>query len=133
MTKLRDCKDHRFTLWWKGDKLAAGLRNLISKHQLTDIITVDGIAPWTLLGFHDASNGVTKDAVKTLLMIEMLRRGALISGSHNLCYAHNADDMAQVLRAYDDTLASLSEAISAKDVERRLDGPVIRPVFTVRG
>ena len=88
---------------------------------------------WTLLGFSDAANGSSKEAVKTLLMIEMLRRGVLSAGSHNLCYAHDDADLAHVLEAYDHALARVAEAIAAGDIEARLGCPAIRPVFAVRG
>jgi hypothetical protein len=67
-----------------------------------------------------------------LLIIEMLRRGVLTAGSHNICYAHNADDMKHVLDAYDLALATVAEAVRGGDVEGRLGCPVIRPVFAVR-
>ena len=66
-------------------------------------------------------------------MIEMLRRGVLSAGSHNLCYAHNAADLAHVLEAYDHALARVAEAITEGDIESRLGCPAIQPVFAVRG
>jgi glutamate-1-semialdehyde 2,1-aminomutase/spore coat polysaccharide biosynthesis protein SpsF len=130
--KLRDRKviDQ---LWSRGAALADGLRRLIERHGLAGIITVNGVPSWTLLGFHDAANGCSKEAVKTLLMIEMLRRGVLSAGSHNISYAHDAADLAQVLEAYDHALAGVAQAIAESDVEVRLGCPAIRPVFAVRG
>jgi glutamate-1-semialdehyde 2,1-aminomutase len=130
--KLRD-RNVIGDLWNKGASLADGLRRLIVRHGLADVIAVEGVPSWTLLSFRDASNAGSKEAVKTLLMIEMLRRGVLSAASHNICYAHDADDMKQVLDAYDHALASVAEAIRAGDVEARLGCPVIRPVFAVRG
>jgi glutamate-1-semialdehyde 2,1-aminomutase/spore coat polysaccharide biosynthesis protein SpsF len=56
----------------------------------------------------------------------------LSAGSHNICYAHNADDMQHVLNAYDHALATVADAVRAGDVKARLGCPVIRPVFAVR-
>ena len=50
-----------------------------------------------------------------------------------MCYAHDDADIAQVLGAYDHALAAVAEAIAAGDIARRLGGPVIGPVFAVRG
>ena len=47
-------------------------------------------------GFSDAANSGA-EAVKTLLMIEMLSRGVLSAGSHNVCYAHDAADIKYAL------------------------------------
>jgi glutamate-1-semialdehyde 2,1-aminomutase len=117
----------------KGALLADGLRRLIGRHGLNDVIAVNGVPSWTLLSFCDAPNGTSKEAVKTLLMIEMLRRGVLSAGSHNISYAHNAADIKHVLDAYDHALAGIAKAIAEGDVEARLGCAVIRPVFAVRG
>jgi glutamate-1-semialdehyde aminotransferase len=119
--------------WARGKSLADGLRSLLVKHKLTDVIAVNGVPSWTLLGFSDGPNGSSKEAIKTLLMIGLLRRGVLSAGSHNICYAHDDADAAQVLAAYDDALQAVAEAIAAGDIDRRLGGPAIKPVFAVRG
>lgn len=120
-------------LWTKGAALADGVRRLIEAHGLRDVISIEGVPAWTLIGFHDTAAGDAKEAVKTLLLRELLRRGALTTGSHNVCLAHGADDLALVLRAYDGALAVVSEAVRSGGLEARLDCPVIRPVFSVRG
>ncbi len=120
-------------IWARGKGLADGVRALIAKHKLSDVIAVNGVPSWTLLGFSDAANGASKEAIKTLLMIELLRRGVLMAGSHNICYAHDESDAAQVLGAYDQALASVADAIAEDDIDKRLGGPAIRPVFAVRG
>ena len=57
----------------------------------------------------------------------------LTAGSHNICYAHDDADAAQVLAAYGHALAAVAEAIAAGDIDKRLGGPAIKPVFAVRG
>ncbi len=130
--KLRD-RNVIDDLWNKGTALAEGLRKRIVRHGLAEVIAVRGVPSWTLLAFRDAANASSKEAVKTLLMIEMLRRGVLSAGSHNICHAHGAADMAHVLDAYDHALGCVAEAIAAGDIEARLGGPAIKPVFAVRG
>jgi glutamate-1-semialdehyde 2,1-aminomutase len=119
-------------LWGKGTALATGLRERIGRHGLSGVISVNGVPSWTLLGFHDAPKA-RKEAVKTLLMIEMLRRGVLSTGSHNVSYAHTQADIAQVLGAYDEALAIIAAALGAGDLEARLGCAPIQPVFAVRG
>jgi glutamate-1-semialdehyde 2,1-aminomutase/spore coat polysaccharide biosynthesis protein SpsF len=120
-------------IWKRGQTLADGLRARITQHKLSNVIAVNGVPSWTLLGFRDAPNGSSKEAIKTLLMIELLQRGVLTAGSHNICYAHDAADTAQVLSAYDYALASVADAIASGDIDKRLGGPAIKPVFAVRG
>lgn len=117
----------------RGKTLADGLRARIAQHKLTGVIAVNGVPAWTLLGFSDAPNGSSKEAIKTLLMIELLRRGVLTAGSHNICHAHDDADETLVLGAYDHALAAVADAIATGDIDRRLGGPAIKPVFAVRG
>jgi glutamate-1-semialdehyde 2,1-aminomutase/spore coat polysaccharide biosynthesis protein SpsF len=119
-------------LWAKGAALANGVRRLIETHDLRDTISVAGVPAWALLGFNDTPAGDTKEAVKTLLLRELLRRGVLTTGSHNVCFAHQTDDIERVLCAYDDALAVVGEEVRKGNLEARLDCPVIRPVFAVR-
>jgi glutamate-1-semialdehyde 2,1-aminomutase len=130
--KMRD-RNVIDAIWTRGKSLADGLRTLLAKHKLADVIAVNGVPSWTLLGFSNHPGGASKEAVKTLLMIGLLRRGVLSAGSHNICYAHNDADAAQVLAAYDYALEAVAAAIAAGDIDRRLGGPAIKPVFAVRG
>ena len=62
-------------IWTRGKSLADGLRALIATHKLTNVIAVNGVPSWTLLGFSDGPNGSRQEAVKTLLMIELSAPG----------------------------------------------------------
>ena len=118
-------------LWQAGGSLAEGVRSLIETHGLREAISVNGLAPWSLLAFKDAG-GASKEAIKTRFMQEMLQNGVLMAASHNVTYAHGDDDIAQVLRAYDATLGVLAAELDAGALEAKLAGPPIRPVFSVR-
>ena len=71
---------HRRALEARHSRWPTACGALIARHKLTNVIAVNGVPSWTLLGFSDAPNGSSKEAVKTLLMIEMLRRGVLTRG-----------------------------------------------------
>jgi glutamate-1-semialdehyde 2,1-aminomutase len=77
----------------------------------------------------DGVSGVTALEMKTLVQQEMVARGVLWSGFHNLSYAHRDADIARVLGAYRETLPLLREAVRAGDVKRRLRGKVLEGVF----
>ncbi len=55
-----------------------------------------------------------------------------LGASHNICYAHDKERFATARDAYDGALAILSEGLSSGDLEKRLSGPVIEPIFRVR-
>ena len=118
-------------LWASGDEIAAGVRCAIERHGLQSAVTLTGLAPWTILRFHDVE-GASKEAVKTLFMREMLAQGILIAASNNVSFAHGVDDIRQVAAAYDGAFVRIAEGLASGALEAMLDGPPITPVFVVR-
>ncbi len=119
------------TLWSRGRQLQEVTTRLIARYGLEKQISLSGKAPWTLLGFQDHPLA-RKEAIKTLYVREMLANGVLTLGSHNICYAHNEQDIRQVLSVYKTTLSKIRAEIDGGELEQNLDGPVIEPVFKVR-
>ena len=118
-------------LWAVGAELMAQVRARIAAVNLGNVIGLVGAAPWAILTYKDHVSA-SKEAIKTLLLREMIAAGVLINASHNVCYAHSQTDIAHVLKAYDHALGVLHEALDRGDVEQRLGNQVIRPVFSVR-
>jgi len=118
-------------LWRTGGHLAEGARQLIGRHRLGAVVSLSGMAPWMILDFADHARA-RKEAIQTLFAVEMLRRGVLIAGSHNVSYAHGAADVARILAAYDGALARLAEELETGALEARLPCPVIDPIFRAR-
>ncbi len=119
------------TLWARGRALAEQATKRIAAHGLQDVISLSGMAPWTLLGFSDHPTA-RKEALRTFFLRAMFARGVLLTASHNICYAHNDADMTLTLAAYDGTLAELHDALEGGALEAELPCPVIEPVFKVR-
>jgi glutamate-1-semialdehyde aminotransferase len=118
-------------LWQSGKIIADAVKIMIAKHDLQGAVGLQGLAPWTLLAFFDTPLA-RKEAIKTLLIRELLARGVLIAGSHNVSYAFTDADIALVLRAYDEVLALVAEQLSGGKLEQNLGCPPIMPVFSVR-
>jgi glutamate-1-semialdehyde 2,1-aminomutase len=118
-------------LWRTGGELMAGARQRIAAAGLEGVIGLVGVAPWAILSFKDHA-AASRDAIKTLFLTEMIQAGVLINASHNVCFAHTPEDVAQVLAAYDRALPAVREALAKGDLERRLQDRIIRPVFAVR-
>lgn len=119
------------TLWRTGEHLAAGVQERIASRGLGHIVSLAGKAPWMILTVADQPDA-RKEAIKTLVVRELLARGVLLLGSHNVCYAHTGTDVAQVLAAYDGALSCLAEELATGRLESRLGSPAIEPVFKVR-
>jgi len=74
----------------------------------------------------EAGNGLE---VKALMQQEMIKRGVLWAGFHNMCYSHSDEDIAYTLSAYRDVMPIMKEAIESGNVKQYLKGDVLEAVF----
>ncbi|MBR9972873.1 aminotransferase class III-fold pyridoxal phosphate-dependent enzyme [Magnetospirillum sulfuroxidans] len=118
-------------LWNLGATLADGVAALTVRHGLAEVISLVGRAPWKIIAVKDHP-AARKEAIKTLFAREMLHSGVLFLASHNVCYAHDSDDVATVLGAWDRALAKVAAELATGQLEARLPYPVVMPVFQVR-
>jgi glutamate-1-semialdehyde 2,1-aminomutase len=119
------------TLARTGETLATGVRERIARYGLDGVLSIGGHPSWMLLRFSDQPS-VRKEAIRTLFIREMLRNGVLILGSHNVCYAHGANEVAHVLAAYDQSLGTIARALASGNLPQVLGIPPIEPIFRVR-
>ena len=56
--------------------------------------------------------------MKSLVQQELIKRGILWSGFHNMCYSHSATDLDHTLAAYGEVLAQLKGALEAGDLAK---------------
>ncbi|MDQ3194039.1 MAG: aminotransferase class III-fold pyridoxal phosphate-dependent enzyme [Bacteroidota bacterium] len=71
--------------------------------------------------------------MKSLVQQEMIRKGILWSGFHNMCYSHSNEDIEYTLRAYADVLPVLKRAFEEKKITAYLKGDPVEPVFRKTG
>jgi glutamate-1-semialdehyde aminotransferase len=67
--------------------------------------------------------------MKSLVQQELLARGVLWSGFHNLSFSHTDADVAHALAAYREALIVLKQAVDAGSVRGALLGAPVEPVF----
>src|SRR5207253_5632860 len=94
ITKLRE-KGVIELLWRQGARLRDGYNALAREAGLADRTRCIGYAPRTVLTFTDRV-GVDSLAMKSLFQQEMIKRGILIAGGFNLCYAHSRSEERRV-------------------------------------
>ena len=111
--------------------MLAGTQALIDRQGLGEVLTLSGHPAWSFLAIKDRPQA---DAftLKTLFMQEVLARGVLAYGTHNMSYAHGDAEVAALLAAYDATFAVMAEALSDGDVLARLRCEPLKPLFKVR-
>jgi len=67
--------------------------------------------------------------LKSLMQQELIKRGILWAGFHNLSYSHADKDIEHILRAYEDVLPIVKAAVEKRNVRSCLLGAPVEPVF----
>ncbi|CAM2933888.1 TPA: aminotransferase class III-fold pyridoxal phosphate-dependent enzyme [Legionella pneumophila] len=117
-----------FTL---GTQLKEGIHQLIDKYSMEDFLSCVGHPSWSFLIFKDIDPYTSWD-IKTLWMQEILARGILSFGTHNLSYAHNEYDIDNLLKIYNEVFPLLREAVVQKNLHKLLSAEPLQPLFKVR-
>ena len=99
-----------------------------------------GIDGYTRCKGHPARTLVTFDTsvgdpllLKSLVQQEMIKRGVLWSGFHNVNFSHTDEDVAYILDAYRDALPVLEQAVEEGTVAQSLRGQPVQPVSRPTG
>jgi glutamate-1-semialdehyde 2,1-aminomutase len=95
-----------------------------------------GIASYTKCSGYNCRSIMTFDAsagdpllLKTFVQQEMIKRGILWAGFHNMCYTHTAEDIAYTLKAYREVLTLLRDVVKENKVAASLKGEPLEAVF----
>ena len=67
--------------------------------------------------------------LKTLMQQEMIKRGILWAGFHNMCFSHTDEDIKYTLSAYYEVLQIIKRAIESGDIKKFLKGEILEAVF----
>lgn len=108
-------------------KVAAGMTRLVEKHGLTAAVEIH-VAPWRIVVVCKDSEGGVSLPLRTLLMQEMIGRGALFQGSYYPCYSHSDEDIDVVVNAFDQACGVYAHALR-HGIDGLLIGQPTRPVF----
>lgn len=114
-----------------GVAILEGTRERIRRHGLESFLSTSGHPSWTFLQFSDA-NGCSMWEIKTLFMQEVLQRGILTHGTHNVSYAHSEQDVDRLLEVYDQVFPILREAVMDGAMRQYLRCKPLEPLFRVR-
>jgi glutamate-1-semialdehyde 2,1-aminomutase len=111
----------------KGKKLREGYNALAKELGIDGYTRCTGYDCRSLVSF-DASAGHPLE-LKSFVQQEMIKRGILWSGFHNMSFSHTDADVEYTLRAYREVLGLLKEAVAAGEVAARLRGKPVEAVF----
>jgi glutamate-1-semialdehyde aminotransferase len=75
------------------------------------------------------SSGQNPLVLKTFMQQELLKKGILWGGFHNMCFTHTMEDLQYTMQAYKEILPRLKKLITENAVESSLIGEVLEAVF----
>ncbi|MBT3931731.1 MAG: aminotransferase class III-fold pyridoxal phosphate-dependent enzyme [Rhodospirillaceae bacterium] len=119
------------SLWRTGGALRANVNRMLAETGLDAAIALKGVDPWVGIAVHDHA-GASAMEIRTYLMKEMMALGVLVTGSHNISYAHDDAIMELVSECYAMILPPLADYLANGTLRQSLDCKVVQPVFQVR-
>lgn len=111
----------------QGKKLKEGYNALAKELGIDGYTRCTGFDCRTIVSF-DATAGNPLE-LKSYVQQELIKRGILWSGFHNMSFSHTDTDVEYTLKAYREVLGLLKEAVAAGDVSARLKGKPVEAVF----
>jgi glutamate-1-semialdehyde 2,1-aminomutase len=110
----------------KGKILKDGYNELVKKHGI-DYTQAIGYNFRSLITFDPKAGDPL--LLKSLFQQEMIKRGIVWSGFHNMSYSHTDEDIEYTLKVYDEVLPIIKEAVINQTVEEQIKGIPVQPVF----
>ena len=110
----------------QGNKLKIGY-NKIAEELGMNYTKCSGFDCRTIITF-DSSAGNPLE-MKSLVQQEMIKRGILWGGFHNMSFSHSDSDIEYTLKAYKEVLPILKKAVEENNVKGYLKGEPVGPVF----
>lgn len=111
----------------QGKKLREGYNQIAAELGIDSYTKCSGFDCRTIVTF-DAKAGNPLE-LKSLVQQEMIKRGVLWGGFHNMSFSHSDEDIAHTLAAYREALAILKYAVENNTVASQLRGEPVEPVF----
>ncbi len=110
----------------QGNKLKVGYNKIAEKLGMS-YTKCSGFDCRTIITF-DSSAGNPLE-MKSLVQQEMIKRGVLWGGFHNMSFSHSDGDIEYTLKTYNEVLPILKKAVDENNVKDLLRGEPVGPVF----
>ncbi len=110
----------------QGKKLKDGY-NAIAQELGMEYTKCSGFDCRTIISFDQKAGNPLE--MKSLVQQEMIKRGVLWGGFHNMSFSHTDEDVAYTLSTYREVLPILKTAVSEGRIKEYLRGEPVEPVF----
>lgn len=129
LATIQFMEEHHVTdvLAEKGQYLQDAYNQLAESLGMSDITSCVGYPCRTMLTYQAAGQDAL--VLKTFMQQELLQKGILWGGFHNISYSHSQEDLAYTMDAYAEILPRLKLAIESNTVQQLLKGEILETVF----
>ena len=110
----------------QGNKLKEGYNKIAADLDM-NYTKCSGYDCRTIISFNETAGNPLE--LKSLVQQELIKRGILWSGFHNMSFSHSDKDIEYTLGAYKEVLPILKQAVNEKNVAGYLKGKPVEPVF----
>jgi len=115
-------------LWRQGERIREHVDRAAAAAGVAGAIRCVGLGPRTVMTFTQ-DDGEPWWSLKSLFQQECVKRGILFTGAHNIALAHDDVAVKAASEVYDEVLPLVAEAIRCENVDERLEGLPVEPVF----
>jgi len=126
---IKEIKQHDVTTYLakQGSRLMDSYNHLAQEHGLSAVTVCKGHPARTIVIFNAKDNDPL--LIKSLVQQELIRRGILWSGFHNLSFTHTDSYIDQLLYAYSEVFPILKKALDENRLIDYIKGSPVQPVF----
>jgi glutamate-1-semialdehyde-2,1-aminomutase len=111
-----------------GTRLMKGFNQIAGDLGISDVTSCAGYGVRNVIAFSDRAGGDPL-ILKSLFQQEVIRRGILSGGYHNMSAAHDDSDVDATLRVYGQALGVLAEAVASGTPTDYLTSEPVKAVF----
>jgi glutamate-1-semialdehyde 2,1-aminomutase len=119
------------TIAARGREVVEGAAAIVAENNIGDFVSLAGQPCWSFVLIKDTPDYNSYE-IKTLFLQEMLARGVMTLGTHNMSYAHDEKDVAKLLSAYREVMPILADAVRNRALKQLLRCEPLQPLFKVR-
>lgn len=115
-------------IWELGEIMLTGLKELVKKHNLEEVIKVTGLAPHCGVSF-EGIGSLTYLDINSVYSNVMTENGVLTVGINNMNLSHTKKDLEVFLDAAEKAMITIKNAIENNSLQDVISSGKVNPVF----
>ncbi len=133
LATIKEIKEKRVIehIWQEGKYLKGKTEDLIKGNSLGDVLEISGKPCWQIFTIKDYEDCSSLE-IKTFIQQELIKKGVLWTGSHNMSFSHKRKDLDKLIKSYQEVFPLLKEVLDNKVLKKKLLGKTIPGNYRIR-